>query len=77
LALINGGPSTDDLKKALTEKYREATGDEDGPVPVNYYDGFVSVHILFNVARLYVYLLGRGAEPKRMRPSGVGPGRMG
>ena len=41
------GPPTDDhdLKKALTERYRQATGDEDGPVPVNYYDGFVSVQI--------------------------------
>lgn len=34
------GHNEHDLKKALTEKYRQATGDKNGPVPVNYYDGF-------------------------------------
>jgi len=34
------GHNEHDLKKALTKRYREATGDKDGPVPVNYYDGF-------------------------------------
>jgi len=52
------GPPTDDLKKALTEKYRQATGKK-AAVPVNYYDGFVSVQIIFNlnsnVAQLYIY----------------------
>ena len=53
------GPPTDNLKKALTEKYRQATGDKTGPVPVNYYDGFVSVQIIFNlnsnVGQLYIF----------------------
>jgi hypothetical protein len=73
------GPPTDDLKKALTKKYRQGTGDKTGPVPVNYYDGFVSVQIIFNlnsnVAQLHIS--GRGAEPKRVYPSRVGPERMG
>ncbi|KIJ98874.1 hypothetical protein K443DRAFT_133282 [Laccaria amethystina LaAM-08-1] len=34
------GHNEHDLKKALTKKYRQGTGDKTGPVPVNYYDGF-------------------------------------